>query len=682
MYRRRPLTRRLPLLVLGTLVILHAGVCQAADLLGTAQQLLAQGRPAEALALLDTLLQREPRNAEAHAWRGNALGTLSDQAKDMMQAAQYGLGALQEFETAIQLDPNNVTGRLGRGVANLMAPPPFGNLDRALEDLHEVLEAEPRNAEAHYYLGLACTKRGDSTRARAAFQKAIELRPDHSAAVSALAALETAAAGAAVPANIAAPAPPRRPGAIRHVTAIDAEGGSRADWTVVFADGRIVAAGKSDQVQTPDGMEVIDGTGKFLIPGLWDMHVHVLGDAGLYFPLYLAHGITGIREMHATVSPDRRREIAAAVESGALCGPRVVAAGPILDGPRSYWPGSIPVANAEEASHAVETLAQQHVAFLKVYSFLPREAYLAIVATAKQRDLPFAGHVPLSVSAFEASDLGQKSIEHLDGIFAAASKWATEIAALRAAGDLAALTASEPFQHAIEDYDASKAAQLFARYAANGTWQVPTLTVMRGVALRGDSAFANDARKKYVPASIQEFFHWQPQPATREQAQQRSVRGRLHLQRCLEVVGQMNRAGVPLLAGTDSPYAYCFPGSGLHDELALLVEAGLSPREALQAATLGPARYLGRTNELGTIAAGKLADLVLLAADPLADIHNTRRIVAVVAAGRVYPAAALQAMLDAVAMAAAAGPTTGVPAAASALPEDPTTPGSENPRQR
>jgi imidazolonepropionase-like amidohydrolase len=160
------------------------------------------------------------------------------------------------------------------------------------------------------------------------------------------------------------------------------------------------------------------------------------------------------------------------------------------------------------------------------------------------------------------------------------------------------------------------------------------------------------------------------------------VRGRAHLQRCLEVVGQMNHAGVPLLAGTDSPYAYCFPGSGLHDELELLVEAGLSPREALETATLGPARYLGRTNELGTIAAGKRADLVLLAADPLADIRNTRRIIAVVAAGRVYPAAALQAMLDAVAVAAAAGPTVGVPTAASALPEDATTPGAENPRER
>jgi imidazolonepropionase-like amidohydrolase len=447
----------------------------------------------------------------------------------------------------------------------------------------------------------------------------------------------------------ALPAGPPRPKAIAfiHVTVIDTTGGpSRADQTVVLRGDRIVAVGPSKEVALPAGAEVIDATGKFLIPGLWDMHVHIAGD--YYLPLFVANGVTGVREMHA-LWPFLVFDLRKRVSTGRLLGPRIVMAGALIDGPRPFWIGSLKAANAEQGRAAVRRLKKQGADFIKVYSGLPRDAYFAIADEAKKQGLFFAGHVPESVSAAEASDAGQRSMEHFYGVWVACSSKEKDLrkgvvdtlARLGTPGLLPAMVRAQV--RAIDSQDAKKTAALLARFARNGTWQCPTLTVLRVMAHADDKKIHKDPRLKYMGIVVRAL--WTPS----KDAARRAPRFLADLKRIykkeLSLVRAMHKAKVPLLAGTDTTNPYCFPGFSLHDELALLVEAGLTPGEALQTATLEPARYLGRQKDLGTVAKGKLADLVLLRADPLADIKNTQKIAAVVVNGKLLQRADLDRLL-------------------------------------
>jgi imidazolonepropionase-like amidohydrolase len=299
-------------------------------------------------------------------------------------------------------------------------------------------------------------------------------------------------------------------------------------------------------------------------------------------------------------------------------------------------------------------IKEQGFDFVKVYSLLPREAYFAIADEAKKQGLPFAGHVPYSVSAGEASDAGQKSIEHLTGILAACSSREAELRK----GFEDAYSNPPPGQRLpspartrpltrmmLETFNSEKASTLFARLKRNHTWQCPTFTVLRSGAFINDPDFRNDPRLKYIPPQMKAF--WDPTTDFRfkERTAEDFALSRLVFKKHIELVGMMHRAGVEFLAGTDVSNPYCFPGFSLHDELALLVQAGLSPMDALQAATLKPARFRGEENELGTVEKGKIADLVLLEANPLEDIRNTTKIDSVVLNGRLLDRKALDRFL-------------------------------------
>jgi hypothetical protein len=244
------------------------------------------------------------------------------------------------------------------------------------------------------------------------------------------------------------------------------------------------------------------------------------------------------------------------------------------------------------------------------------------------------------VSPGEASDAGQKSIEHLTGILIECSDKETELRAKLVKAD--SPEARGRIQAtALETYDEKKAADLIARFVKNQTWQCPTLTVLRSSAYVGDENFRRDGRLRYIPRRLQQRWalritNWSGGDDARAQQV---------LQKQFEIVGAMQKAGVPILAGTDTGNPFCFPGFSLHDELALLVIAGLSPVEALRAATLNPAKFFGLDQRLGTIEQGKIADLVLLDANPLLDIRNTQRINAVVSNGRLFDRKALDKLL-------------------------------------
>jgi imidazolonepropionase-like amidohydrolase len=445
---------------------------------------------------------------------------------------------------------------------------------------------------------------------------------------------------------------------ISHVAIVGLDDrGPLRDASVVIRDGRIVAVGTSGEAAVPEGAKTIDGSGKFLIPGLWDMHVHFSNQASM--PLFLANGVTGVRVMWGNPSfgfpmgPYHFRW-RSEIEDGKLVGPRMVVASNIFDGPKPIWPSSLGLETPEQARQAVRKAKADGADFVKVYSKLSPEVFRAIADECKTQKIDFAGHIPSSVSAREASDLGQKTFEHLYGVLADCSSRRDEILAKRAALSASGKNLS-PFQketaeldrQSRETFDEALAADLFAKLKANGTWQCPTLSVLRAIASLDDDAFRNDSRLKYVDAMTRS--RWNPKNDFRLKSMTKEdfARQKTNFDRALDCVGRLHRAAVPILAGTDELNPYIFPGFSLHDELALLVRAGLSPRDALRAATINPAKFLGKEAMLGTVEVGKAADLVLLDADPMADITNTTKIRAVIVRGRLLDRDALDAMLKA-----------------------------------
>lgn len=445
---------------------------------------------------------------------------------------------------------------------------------------------------------------------------------------------------------------------VTHATVIDTTSAPvRSNVTVVMVNDRITQIGKDGDTSLPSAGTVVDATGKFLIPGLWDMHVHWHEQD--YLPLFIANGVTGVRIMWGdSVHHGWRKEI----EQGTLVGPRLYIASRIVDGPKPFWPSSIAAGTEAEGQLAVKMAKVAEADFVKVYSLLPREVYFAIADEAKKRAIPFEGHVPIAVTAAEASAAGQRSIEHLTGILAACSSREEQImksareslAGILGTNEPSSLLASgrESRKLELETYSEAKAAALFAVFKKNDTWQCPTLTVLRTVRFIDDPAYAEDARMKYMPRMFKALWNPTNDFRFKDRTADDVAMGKKMFQKELEVVGAMKRAGVGILAGTDTQNPYCFPGFSLHDELGLLVQAGLTPMEALQAATINAARFMQREKDLGTIEKGKIGDMVLLDANPLEDIANTKKIWGVVFGGKFYSRAELDGMLSKVEMAA------------------------------
>jgi imidazolonepropionase-like amidohydrolase len=449
-----------------------------------------------------------------------------------------------------------------------------------------------------------------------------------------------------------------RPLAITHVTLIDATGADpKPDVTIVVAAGKIHAITPSSSAQLPSNAQVIDATGKFLIPGLTDSHLHLTGagePAGsrdFFLPLLLANGITTVRDMGGYLQSlvPLREEI----RDGKRLGPEIFFPGPYLDGdPPSFQP-SLVVTNPTQATDDVQSLVAQRVDFIKVQSILSRTAYFAIADAAKQQHISFVGHVPDRVTAAEASDAGQKSIEHLTGVLRACSSAEPRLMEEQFRG--APKNETPQGSHAREigwqrellsTYSGKTCDALIAKLRSNHTWQTPTLVLLRHDAYptpRSDAAAAD--LLPYVPKTI--VSTWKDVRKKQDQLAsppEFELRDQL-FERSSQVVAKMKTAGVGILAGTDSPAPELVPGFSLHEELALLTQAGLSPMQALQAATKNPADFMEISQKQGTIEVGKNADLLLLDANPLDDIRNTEKIRALVIHGKLLDRASLDQML-------------------------------------
>jgi imidazolonepropionase-like amidohydrolase len=386
--------------------------------------------------------------------------------------------------------------------------------------------------------------------------------------------------------------------AITHVTVIDCTGApAQPNATVVIARGHIAAVGTNDAIKIPAGALVVDATGKFLIPGLWDMHGHLTDATEDAFPLLIMNGVTGVRDMGGDlVQLDRWRS---EIDSGLRVGPHIIRAGPFVDGPKEGVTNRLTVRTPEEARQAVHDLKAKGVDFIKVHNALPPEAFFALMDEAHKEHIPVAVHLPKNVSSAEASDAGVASLEHVETLYENAlwRKGAT----------------AKTVDQGVDEILGPIGQHLFQRFVKNGTWYVPTLVAYE----RGFVLWSND---------------------------QESLKPRLDIhEKNIEVIRMMHKAGVQIMAGSDFSDWAIVPGIDLHNELALLVEAGLTPMEALQAATLNPAKFLGKTETYGTIQSGRAADLVLLDMNPLEDISHTRKIHAVVLGGKFYPLASIEA---------------------------------------
>jgi imidazolonepropionase-like amidohydrolase len=416
-----------------------------------------------------------------------------------------------------------------------------------------------------------------------------------------------------------------RPVAITSVTVIPGTGApAAAGQTVVIQGGRIRLVEATHASPLPTGRaadsttQVIDGTGRYLIPGLWDLHTHLIHDTAS-LGLYLANGVTAVRDMGGPM--DSVLRVRERVRRGELPGPRMWLAGPTVDGPKDAR-FRLTVRTAAEGVHAVDSLAARAVDVIKMHNAVPPEAFFAVVRRARERGIPVGAHLPAAVTPAQASDAWVTSIEHT-------------VAFLELAIPRDAQRSLDGIGSAAGTFLRDSAGPLWARMKGNGTWVVPTLIAARGSAERLDRRrdFRRDLRAWYVSRMLERY--WDEVFPVPDSVSALTLAARYLVDTLSHrVVAAMHRAGVGLATGTDVALPGIVPGFSLHDELAMLVEAGLTPLEAIQAGTLNAARVAGAADSLGSIEVGKVADLVLLEADPLADIRHTARVAGVMVGGR------------------------------------------------
>lgn len=432
--------------------------------------------------------------------------------------------------------------------------------------------------------------------------------------------------------------------AIVNVTVIDAARGQSVPARTVLIDGeRIAAVEPAESFKPAREAAIIDGTGKFLIPGLFDAHVHYV-DPDSFGPLMIANGVLFVREMGnapEVIVPLRDR-----LNSGQVLGPEMICTGAIIDGDPPVWPFSEPCDTPDEARAAVRKLNAAGVNQIKVYSRLKQDVYRAAVAEARALGLKPVGHIPADCTLDDAIAAGQASNEHMmrvEELIVRALPPGTDLGQDRSGG----MWPTSRYWLLMPRADRDVLARELRRLADSGMIQCPTLVVWEGIAgvvgRKGDA----DPRLAYVPAPLRAFWSG----SQYEGFGQFMEAALPHMK---AMAAEMRRAGVPLMVGTDLANPYVFAGFSVHDELRNFVEAGMSPAEALRAATVVPARFMGVNDRLGTVEPGKTASIVLLDADPLADIANTTRINTVWLRGTRHDRAALDVMLKGVRDAVAA----------------------------
>jgi imidazolonepropionase-like amidohydrolase len=410
---------------------------------------------------------------------------------------------------------------------------------------------------------------------------------------------------------------------ITNVNVVDVRTGKILNNKTIAIDSNRISAIYDHEIDGSGSTVVIDGKGKYLIPGLWDMHAHYKWDHVELDPLLIANGITGVREMWGNMPefvkvPDK-------AQPEGMVSPDVYLSGDLIDGnPPSFPFGCLVVTTPNEAVDAVKKQIDQKVDFIKVYGSLSEECFMAIAREAQKWHIPFAGHIPDKVSIYKAIEAGMASSEHMYGFLE---------------GCLPKDYYENPpksMEEFISRFPESRFDSLCALLAKSNMWICPTLTVNRAMSYLNDSTFINDNRSAYLPYTVIEIWNQKMNPYTKGQIDTFANSRRVRYLFELSLIGKMNEKGVKFIAGTDFPNPYVFPGFSLHDELSLLVKGGMSSYDALKSATLNAAIFMNKEDDFGSVEVGKLASLVLLNMNPLENIENTKSIETVIVRGKVF----------------------------------------------
>lgn len=438
---------------------------------------------------------------------------------------------------------------------------------------------------------------------------------------------------------------------IRDATLIDVAAGKALPRRSIAVRGdTIVAVGPAAAIERRyAARQTVDASGRYVMPGLWDMHVHFGGGPELVeenknlLPVYVAYGITAVRDCAADISEAvfRWRD---EVASGALLGPTIFTSGPKLEGYKPLWKGTIEVGTPAEVDAALDRLQAARADFVKITdNTLKPDIFLYAVQAAKARGLRTSAHIPNALTIAQAADAGLGSIEHLDYLIKAGSPEEPQVAADFAAGRIDAAGASARLMASFDPVFAERA---YRRLAAQGVYVTPTLNMTRILAFLDREDHARDPGLALIGPGLRKTYEWRVERAAKASPQEIDRR-HARYQRTASLMPLLVRAGMPILAGTDAGYlnSFNYPGQGLHDELARYVEAGLTPAQALRSAVVTGPAFLGKTGRYGALAPGKAADILILDADPLADIAATRAIRSVVLKGRLLDRDALNALL-------------------------------------
>ncbi|TGE17549.1 amidohydrolase family protein [Hymenobacter elongatus] len=444
---------------------------------------------------------------------------------------------------------------------------------------------------------------------------------------------------------------------ITHLNVVDVQSGRiRPDHTLAISGG-IIRRIEPGSTRIYAAKKTLDGKARYVIPGLWDMHMHFRGGDSLTqaakntLPLFLAHGVTTVRDaggdLTAAIFSWRQQ-----IKAGTLPGPRIFTSGPKIDGPQAYWPGSLEVETPVQITKALDSLQKLRVDYIKIYdSKISREAYLQVVAEAQKRGLKTTSHMPFTVKLSEAIAQGLDATEHLYYVFKGCSSKEDSLTALvtqslrtpKPLGLFAVLPAL------YDTYDVATANRLFKLMAAKKTAVVPTLFIQKTLAEVATADHTRDSLLAFISPKIQATYARRVSSARQQSATAVAFGQKLNA-RFMTMVPQLQAAGVLVLAGSDSgPFnSYVYPGASLQGELQMLVAAGLTPLQALRAATINGATFMGVEKTSGTLAVGKDADLVILRQNPLENIANIKKIDAVVTRGTLYSAADLDRLVQAV----------------------------------
>lgn len=439
---------------------------------------------------------------------------------------------------------------------------------------------------------------------------------------------------------------------IRHASVIDVRNGAVTnDRLVAVRGGEIVDVAADGKFANYVARQTVDATGKFVMPGLWDMHVHFGGGEDLIqenkdlLPLYVAYGITSVRDCAGDIADEVlawRGEVA----RGELTGPTIYTSGQKLEGYKPIWKGTLEVGTKAEVDAALDKLQGQKVDFVKITdNTIKPDIYLYAIREATRRGLKTSAHIPAAVTVEQAVDAGLTSVEHMGYALKAGSSEEAQIASAYVGGKL---TGEEATARGVATFDIATAKAAYRRMAAHGTFITPTLNGSKATTYLDQDDHKHDAYLAYIGPGLKKTYEWRIERAAKDDAKAIAARHERY-EKSADLLPILRDSGVTIIAGTDAGFlnSFNYPGVGLHDEMAIFVAHGLTPLQTLQAATLTGPKFFGSSDHYGAIDTGKAADILILDRSPLQDIAATRAIRGVVLRGRYFDRAALDQLLNA-----------------------------------